>query len=61
LAAIEVRWAHRIDEPDITSLKQCAEDLKDKPLFSVIIYSGTGIVPIARQMAAIPFPAFFGI
>ena len=47
LAAIEVKWSHRIDESDITSLKQCAEDLKGKLLFSVIIYSVTKIVPIA--------------
>ena len=61
LAAIEVKWSHRIDESDISSLKQCAEDLKDKLLFSVIIYSGTEIVPIAPKMVAIPFPVFFGI
>jgi len=47
LAAIEVKWSHRIDESDIASLKKSAEDLKDKLLFSVIIYSGTKIVPIA--------------
>ncbi|MCJ7705236.1 MAG: hypothetical protein MUO28_06815 [Desulfobacterales bacterium] len=47
LAAIEVKWSHRIDESDIASLEKSAEDLKDKLLFSVIIYSGTKIVPIA--------------
>lgn len=61
LAAIEVKWSYRIDESDITSLKQCAEDLKDRLLFSVIIYSGTEIVPIAPKMVAIPSPVFFGI
>jgi len=61
LLAIEVKWSHRIDESDITSLKQCAEDLKDKLLFSVIIYSGTEIVPISPKMIALPFPVFFGI
>lgn len=61
LAAIEVKWSQRIDESDITSLKQCAEDFKDRLLFSVIIYSGTEIIPIAPQIAAIPFPVFFGI
>jgi len=61
LAAIEVKWSHRIDEPDITSFKQCGEDLKDKLLFSVIIYSGTEIVPITPKIVAIPFPVFFGI
>jgi hypothetical protein len=47
LVAIEAKWSQRIDESDITSLKQCAEDLKDKLLFSVILYSGTEIVPLA--------------
>ena len=61
MAAIEVKWSHQIDESDISSLKQCAEDLKDKLLFSVIIYSGTEIVPIAPKMVAIPFPVFFGV
>jgi len=35
------------------------EDLKDKLLFSVIVYSGTEIVPIAPKIVAIPFPVFF--
>jgi predicted AAA+ superfamily ATPase len=61
LVAIEVKWSHRIDESDITSLKQCAEDFKDKLLFSVVIYSGAEIVPIAPKIVAIPFPVFFGI
>jgi len=34
LVAIEVKWSQRIDESDITSLKQCAEDFKGKLLFS---------------------------
>jgi predicted AAA+ superfamily ATPase len=61
LVAIEVKWSHRIDESDITSLKQCAEDLKGELLFYVIVYSGTEIVPIASKIVAIPFPVFFGI
>ena len=61
LVAIEVKWSQRIDESDITNLKQCAEDLKGKLLFSVILCSGTEIVPIAPKMVAIPFPVFFGI
>jgi predicted AAA+ superfamily ATPase len=61
LVAIEVKWAHRINESDITNLKRCAEDLKDKLHFSIILYSGTEIVPFTPQIVAIPFPVFFGI
>lgn len=61
LVAIEVKWAHRIDESDITNLKRCAEDLKEKLHFSIILYSGTEIVPFTPQIVAIPFPIFFGI
>ena len=59
--AIEVKWAHRINESDIINLKHCAEDLKGKLHFSVILYGGVEIVPFAPQIAAIPFPVFFGI
>lgn len=61
LAAIEVKWAHRIHESDITNLKRCAEDLKDKLRFSIILYGGVEIVPFTPQIVAIPFPVFFGI
>jgi predicted AAA+ superfamily ATPase len=61
LVSIEVKWAHRIDESDIANLKRCAEDLKEKLHFSIILYSGTEIVPFTPQIVAIPFPVFFGI
>jgi hypothetical protein len=61
LVAIEVKWAHRIHESDITNLKRCAEDLKDKLRFSIILYGGVEIVPFTPQIVAIPFPVFFGI
>jgi hypothetical protein len=61
LVAIEVKWSHRIDESDITNLKRCAEDLKDRLHFSVILYRGTEIVPFTPKIVAIPFPVFFGI
>lgn len=60
LVAIEVKWSHRIHESDITHLKSCGEDLKDKLHFSVILYSGTEIVPFGPKIVALPLPAFFG-
>jgi predicted AAA+ superfamily ATPase len=61
LVGIEVKWGHRIDESDVIHLKRCAEDLKDKLHFSVILYRGTEIVPLSPKIVAIPFPVFFGI
>lgn len=61
LVAIEVKWDRRIDESDITNLERCAEDLKDRLHFSVILYRGTEIVPFTPKIVAIPFPVFFGI
>lgn len=61
LVAIEVKWAHRINESDIINLKRCAEDLKGKLHFSVVLYRGREIVPFTPQIVAIPFPVFFGI
>ena len=61
LVAIEVKWGHRINDSDISKLKQCAEDLKGKLHLSVILYGGTEIVAFTPQIIAIPFPLFFGI
>ena len=61
LVAIEVKWAHRIEESEIRNLERCAGDLKDKLRFSVILYGGTEIVPFSPRIVALPFPVFFGI
>ena len=61
LVGIEVKWNHSIDESDVNNLKRCAEDLKDKIHFSVILYRGTEIVPLSPKIVAIPFPVFFDI
>jgi len=61
LVAIEVKWTHRIEASDIRNLEQCAEDLKDRLCFSVVLYGGTEIVPLSRKIVALPFPVFFGI
>jgi len=61
LVAVEVKWSNRIDESTIKNLKRCAEELKGKLHFSLILYSGIEIVPFTPQIVAIPFPVFFGI
>ena len=61
LVAIEVKWARRIEESDIRNLERCAEDLKDRLRFSVVLYGGTEIVPLSPKIVALPFPVFFGI
>lgn len=61
LVAIEVKWAHRIEESEIRNLERCTEALKDKLRFSVILYGGTEVVPLSSRIVALPFPVFFGI
>jgi predicted AAA+ superfamily ATPase len=60
VVAIEVKWGHQINESDIRNLSRLAEDLKEKLLFSVILYSGAESVPLGPKTVAIPFPVFFG-
>ncbi len=61
LVAIEVKWGHRVDESDIRNLNRLAEDLKERLLFSVILYSGVEGVPLGPKTVAVPFPIFFGV
>jgi len=61
VVAIEVKWGHRIDERDIKNLNRLAEDLKERLLFSIILYSGGESAPIGPKTVAMPFPVFFGI
>jgi predicted AAA+ superfamily ATPase len=61
LVAIEVKWGHRVDESDVKNLNRLAEDLKEKLLFSIILYSGVESVPFGPKMVAMPFPIFFGV
>lgn len=61
VVAVEVKWGHRIDESDMKNLRQLEETLKEKLLFSVILYSGVETVPLNPKTLAMPFPVFFGI
>ena len=61
LVALEVKWSQRIEDKDIAGMKRCADELGGKLHFSIILYSGTEIVPCAPRIIAVPFPAFFGI
>jgi hypothetical protein len=61
LVAVEVKWSHKIEDSDVTPLKRCADDLKGKLRFSVILYGGTEVISLSPQIVAIPFPVFFGI
>ena len=61
LVAIEVKWAHRIEDADVFSLKRCLEDLGDKLRYAVLLYGGTEVISLTPKIVAIPFPVFFGI
>jgi len=58
--AIEVKWGHNINESEMKNLKRLAEELKDKLLFIVVLYSGKELIPSNPKTVAIPFPTFFG-
>ncbi|MGB9629402.1 MAG: ATP-binding protein [Thermodesulfobacteriota bacterium] len=59
LVAIEVKWGHRIDESDMRNLDRLAEDLKERLLFSIILYSGEETLPLNPKTVAMPFSIFF--
>jgi len=60
LLAFEVKWAHKIDKSDISGLKSCAEALKEKLKFSIILYSGTEVVAFDPNTIAMPFSILLG-
>jgi hypothetical protein len=61
LVAIEVKWASRLQEADARGLARCAEELKDKLRFSVVLYSGTETIPLSAKSVAIPLSIFFDV
>ena len=61
VVAIEVKWGRQIDESDRRNLSRLAEDLKERLLFSVVLYSGVESVPLGPKTVAMPFPIFFGV
>jgi uncharacterized protein len=61
LVAIEVKWTSRVHESSLVSLNRCHDDLKGRLLRSVILYSGTEVVPLSPKVVAIPFALFFGV
>jgi hypothetical protein len=61
LVAIEVKWSQKLDNSDIAGLKDCARDLKERHIMSVLLYPGREIVAIDRQTIAVPFSVFFGV
>lgn len=61
LVAIEVKWSSRVHESSLVSLNRCHDDLKGRLLRSVILYSGTEVVPLSPKVVAIPFALFFGV
>ena len=61
LVAIEVKWTGRLKEADVRGLARCAENLKDKLRFSVVLYSGNEVVPLSAKSVALPLSIFFGV
>lgn len=61
VVAVEVKWSHKLEAPDLKSLKDCARDLKGRHLLSILLYPGVELVAIDRLTLAMPFGFFFGI
>ncbi|MBI5043324.1 MAG: ATP-binding protein [Nitrospirae bacterium] len=59
--AIEVKWSHKLEDVEISGLKDCAKDLKGRHVLSILLYSGTEMIGIDKQTIAMPFGFFFGI
>jgi hypothetical protein len=45
------KYQPRIDESDVKHLNRLAEDLKERLLFSVILYLGVESVPLGSKVA----------
>lgn len=61
VVAIEVKWSHKLEDVDISGLKDCARDLKDRHVMSVLLYPGTEMIAIDKHTLVMPFGFFFGI
>lgn len=61
VVAIEVKWSHKLDDIDLSGLKDCARDLKGRHVMSVLLYPGTEIVGIDKHTLVMPFGFFLGI
>lgn len=59
--AIEVKWSHKLEDAEISGLKDCAKDLKGRHVLSILLYPGTEMIAIDKQTIAMPFGFFFGI
>lgn len=59
--AIEVKWSHKLEDIDLSGLKDCARDLKGRHVMSVLLYPGTEMIAIDRHTLVMPFGFFFGV
>lgn len=59
--AVEVKWSHKLEDIDLSGLKDCARGLKGRHLMSVLLYPGTEIVAVDKHTLVIPLSFFFGI
>lgn len=60
LAAVEVKWAQKIDARDIAGLQGCREDLKESLGLAVVLYAGSQALALDNRTVAVPLPLFFG-
>lgn len=61
IMAIEVKWSHKLEDIDLSGLKDCARDLKGRHVMSVLLYPGKDIIAIDKHTLVLPFGFFLGI
>lgn len=61
IVAVEVKWTQNLGESDLAGLKDCARDLKDRHILSILLYPGTEMIAADKQTIIMPFSFFFGI
>ncbi|MEW6419685.1 MAG: ATP-binding protein [Nitrospirota bacterium] len=61
IIAIEIKWSQKLEDINLSGLKDCARDLKRRHVMSVLLYPGTEMLAIDKHTLVIPFGFFFGI
>jgi predicted AAA+ superfamily ATPase len=61
LVAIEVKWASRLKDADVRGLDRCAENLKSKLHFSMVLYPGNEVAPLSASSVVLPMSIFMKI
>lgn len=57
VACVEVKAAATVSSGDVASMRRLAEELGDRFVRGVVLYTGREVVPFARNLHALPISA----